>query len=164
MKTLEECQNVSECRLNSELIIGKAQPLPYTIVYFLINDGEIVYVGQSKLGLSRVYQHRDKVFDGVYYIPVKADMLDTVENYYILKFKPKYNKTLSKYGFISLYVLRKRMKENGLPAPYFHIPKIKQAIRTLDIGISVFNGLFYVSDRDGQKIIDYLFKNYGVAK
>lgn len=62
-------------------------------VYFLCQDKDIVYVGQSiNLG-ARLAQHvQDKVFDKVYFLPTED--YDQVEADYIKMLKPKYNKQL----------------------------------------------------------------------
>lgn len=65
-------------------------------VYFLLHEGEVVYVGQSGAGWpSRVHSHlRDKakVFDDIWYIEVDRPTLSDVERRFIEEFNPKYNK------------------------------------------------------------------------
>jgi predicted GIY-YIG superfamily endonuclease len=64
-------------------------------VYFLCNNDEVVYVGQTKYLRTRIFFHKkDKQFKNIYYIklPSKAKAL-SAESYYISKFDPKYNKT-----------------------------------------------------------------------
>ena len=70
------------------------------IVYFLCYQKEVVYVGKSSNLLSRLGSHKkDKVFDEVYCIEVKAENVDEIENHYIDKFMPKYNgKKYSSYA------------------------------------------------------------------
>ena len=63
-------------------------------VYFLIHDGAIVYVGQSKNVLFRLAEHRRddvKLFQSFYFIECKASELDNLEALYIQKFKPVHN-------------------------------------------------------------------------
>jgi hypothetical protein len=60
-------------------------------VYFLCQENQVVYVGQSKNPSARIAQHLvDKQFNRVFMIP--TNNLDEVESAYIKKFKPKYNK------------------------------------------------------------------------
>ena len=66
-----------------------------SFIYFLIKDNEIVYVGQTKAGLSRIFQHNDKKFDSYSIIECEQSELDELENEYIIKFNPKYNKTIN---------------------------------------------------------------------
>lgn len=62
-------------------------------VYFLCQDKNIVYVGQTGNLGSRLAQHlQDKIFDKVYFIPTED--YGRVEAEYIRKLKPKYNKQL----------------------------------------------------------------------
>ena len=43
--------------------------IPKCFIYFLIDNEEVVYVGQTTKGLSRVeVHHKDKLFDRVYAI------------------------------------------------------------------------------------------------
>jgi hypothetical protein len=69
-----------------------------TWVYFLFLQDVVVYVGQTVTGITRIISHireGDKLFDSYCYINVGVDKLLEVENYYISKFKPRYNKTLN---------------------------------------------------------------------
>jgi hypothetical protein len=60
-------------------------------VYFLCQENQVVYVGQSMNPSARIAQHQaDKQFNRVFMIP--TNNLDAVETMYIKKFKPKYNK------------------------------------------------------------------------
>ena len=62
-------------------------------VYFLCQDKDIVYVGQTGNLGSRLAQHlQDKIFDKVYFIP--TENCGQVEANYIRKLKPMYNKQL----------------------------------------------------------------------
>lgn len=68
--------------------------VPTCFIYFLLFKKEVVYVGKTMMGLSRVYSHKtDKEFDEVYGILCEdEEELDYYEGYYILKYMPKYNK------------------------------------------------------------------------
>jgi hypothetical protein len=70
------------------------------LIYFLLDKKQIVYVGESQIGIARIFQHRtDKDFDDYIYISERE--LPFLKNYYfrryyerrwIIKFKnPKYN-------------------------------------------------------------------------
>ncbi|MBN3848607.1 GIY-YIG nuclease family protein [Paraburkholderia sp. Ac-20342] len=81
--------------LDLEEIVRRSGPLRSegAVVYFLIDAGETVYIGQSKKILGRLYEHSmRKKFDS-YYILSVADVgdLDDVERFYINKFRPKHN-------------------------------------------------------------------------
>lgn len=66
------------------------------LVYKLVDAGEIVYVGQSiKLDLRETAHKKDKVFDEVLYTEVEStEEKDSLENYLILMYTPKYNDTI----------------------------------------------------------------------
>jgi predicted GIY-YIG superfamily endonuclease len=62
-------------------------------IYFLLNDGIVVYVGQSQDYKGRVYTHKkDKVFNSVRAIECCSCKLNYYEKRWIDRFKPKYNK------------------------------------------------------------------------
>lgn len=74
-------------------------------VYLLWRQGRVVYVGQSKCPLVRIYTHRSLarqrrvpwiklrgiVFDKVQLIPTVMDALDSVEQAWIAHFQPVHN-------------------------------------------------------------------------
>jgi hypothetical protein len=76
-------------------------------VYALGYQGKIIYVGQSKCMLVRVYSHRNArskkgrlpswypvkgiVYDEIHIMPVHPDRVDAVEREMINRYKPKYN-------------------------------------------------------------------------
>ncbi|NSZ73897.1 GIY-YIG nuclease family protein [Agrobacterium tumefaciens] len=79
----------------------KVVPFRYTplCVYFLLDRNEVVYVGQSHWLEYRVEEHRRgarstsrKEFNGVYYIPIKEELIDAAEMAFIKFFRAKYNK------------------------------------------------------------------------
>ncbi|HUN01051.1 MAG TPA: GIY-YIG nuclease family protein [Halothiobacillus sp.] len=84
--------------LEFEEIIKKSKRAPKRIcgIYFLIDQGGIVYVGQSCDAELRVRAHalkadRNKIYDKYFLLPCKRNELDVLERYYINKFLPKYN-------------------------------------------------------------------------
>lgn len=65
-----------------------------TGVYFLLNKGEIVYIGQSVHIRTRVDMHRQEKkieFDAVAYVLCDKKDLDFLESMYIYKFSPSCN-------------------------------------------------------------------------
>lgn len=73
-------------------------------IYFLVERGEVVYVGRTASLVSRVAQHRAAVqncgvrksFDQVFYIACDEDLLDLVEGGLIKILNPRDNRT--KFG------------------------------------------------------------------
>lgn len=68
------------------------------LIYFLINDGEIVYVGQSNQVTKRLIAHTksNKIFDSISAIAVSPEDANDVEAKCIVKFNPVYNLNLPK--------------------------------------------------------------------
>ena len=65
---------------------------PYCGVYFLIQDDEVIYVGQSVNVPSQIFQHKlDKAFNRVLYLPVPESDLGTVERAFIKALEPRLN-------------------------------------------------------------------------
>lgn len=64
-------------------------------IYFLLLEGEVVYIGKSKQLHMRVHEHRKKfAYDEYAFLNVDKEKLDFTEKKYILRYKPKHNKKL----------------------------------------------------------------------
>jgi predicted GIY-YIG superfamily endonuclease len=63
-----------------------------TGIYFLLNRGRVVYIGQSIYIPRRITEHRDKKFSAFRAIECSLDKLNFYEYRWIKKFRPKYNK------------------------------------------------------------------------
>lgn len=59
----------------------------------MISKNNVVYVGQTQHGISRPLSHNDKVFDEIKILYCNINDLDILEDFYIEKYKPKYNKS-----------------------------------------------------------------------
>jgi hypothetical protein len=82
--------------LTADEIVKAALPWERAIgVYFLVQDKEVVYVGQSVNVYSRISQHRDKKFDKYAFVPCEAQVLDKLESLYIHVLRPKLNGDLT---------------------------------------------------------------------
>ena len=86
-------------------------------VYFLLKDNEVVYVGQTTVGISRPMAHYDKDFDRIKLMYCEVEELNELENKYIIKYNPKYNKTYNYamwYSFdrIKSYIRAKTLCKN----------------------------------------------------
>lgn len=113
------------------------------IIYFLFNKDELVYIGQSKKGLRRIYEHTDKEFTSIKIIPCELNNLDTLEEELIMEYCPKLNKTIKfqNYKLLSSY--------NSL---YSFIAKRN------NIKIHVLNNKEFISVKD-IKLIDKIIKS-----
>ena len=66
-------------------------------IYFLTLDEELVYIGQTINVYKRLADHRrDKEFDNAYFLPITKTFLNSIETYFLNKYKPEYNKNGSK--------------------------------------------------------------------
>ena len=64
-------------------------------IYFLIKDGRVTYVGQSKNIHQRICEHmKTKDFSSFYYIETEEGDLSMLEAFYIHKLEPGINKHL----------------------------------------------------------------------
>jgi hypothetical protein len=63
-----------------------------SLIYFLLNGEEVVYVGQTNNGLRRPFSHRDKDFTEIKFFVCPSQELDYWEDCYIQKYDPIYNK------------------------------------------------------------------------
>ena len=81
----------------TELLAHK-KPLENELgVYFLWDENEIVYIGQTSYSVEgRLAAHKaDKKFDGYTFIPIIESIdLDLLEAEYIFQFSPRYNRAL----------------------------------------------------------------------
>jgi len=74
--------------------------LPYEIesgIYFLILNDEVIYVGQSVNVLDRIGKHRreGRFFDSFNYLPCPKELMNELEESYILAFMPKMNSSFT---------------------------------------------------------------------
>ena len=100
-------------------------------VYFLLQGNEVVYVGQTTVGLSRPFSHYDKEYDSIKVLSCPADKLDETEDRFIIKYKPKYNKIRNHNVIFSLKKVKSLIRENY--NPNFNLSSLKKILRELKI-------------------------------
>ena len=131
---------------------------PTIFVYFLIYNENVVYVGQTTRGLARVYSHvHDKRFDKIYIIECDEEELDYWEDFYIFKYKPKYNKRPNlKYNFSIAKLVHKinDTYKNGVFDYKVTRTKVKKMITELNIVPREYENELYISIEDYIKITD----------
>lgn len=126
---------------------------PRCFIYFLLDEnGEVVYVGQTTRGMSRIEAHyKDKQFEKIYIIPTDETDLDYAETVYILKYTPKYNKTINLKDFIAL----KKVKEVVRKDYKLKILKMDRIFKMLEImGVTPiqWDGVLYISLYDANEL------------
>ena len=129
---------------------------PTMFIYFLIYNDDVVYVGQTKRGLARVYNHvHDKNFNKIYIIECDEDELDYMEDLYIFKYKPIYNKRPKLSCNFSLSRLVHKINneyKNGIFDYKVTKAKVKKMIKELNIEPREYDREFYISIEDYYKI------------
>lgn len=124
------------------------------IIYFLLDKEDVVYVGQSKSGMGRPYQHKDKVFDKISVLKCSEKVLDALETEYIKKYKPKYNKKIGNTHY-SLARTKRIIKKNT-NIHDFNIYDLNKILKKLDILTYEFKGTDYITSLDFDKIFSFV--------
>lgn len=120
-------------------------------IYALLHKGIIVYIGQSKKPLTRIYTHRNlwgrrnqtkgwrvspstkgMLFDQIWVRPCRVEELNQLEGDMILKYKPRYNVNAGKYTTIPLEaqniverIVAQRATQNNVPIVTTHAPIVR---------------------------------------
>ena len=101
--------------LREHEIVSVSKPWQqFTGVYFLIDNGKIVYVGQSVNVYSRIAAHTQKKFDSFAVLPCEKIELDALESLYIHVLRPPLNisdKTV--YAPMSMQKLMQQTKNSS---------------------------------------------------
>lgn len=162
--------------LSEETIINESLIIKYLFdrcdigIYFLLKDNKIVYVGQTKNGFNRIINHlhnRTIDFDSFHFINIKdTDRLNEIELKYILKFNPKYNKSISSIipsaDYISMDKLKKIIKDKVHTCYKIKIINIAEKLKLNTIK---FNGSNYFLKIDIPVLIqNYLLENKAYCK
>jgi len=116
-------------------------------VCFLLKENDVVYVGQTSDGIKRPFSHKDKDFDNIVIYPCDLIDLDFLEEKFIVKYNPKYNKTYDKVKMLSLETARNRIKEY-LNAEMFSIAKLRLICEHFDISLIRKNKIEYILNED----------------
>ena len=122
-------------------------------IYFLIDDqNEVVYVGQSTNIYDRCithYKNKDILFTKIKYLLVSESKLDNVEGYFILKYKPKYNISLT--GYVLFKDVRSALQRDlGRKVKQ---SMIRDVMRETNIQISMVGTDIYVNKEDIRKAV-----------
>lgn len=131
-------------------------------VYFLIKNEVVVYVGQTKNGLIRPLSHKNKEYDTLKIINCKNNELNTIEDFFIKKYNPKYNKKINSSSDYSLITAKKKLRL------YFNTNEItlftiKKIITELNITTYKYYKITYISKEDLKKILLYIDRK-GIKK
>lgn len=131
-------------------------------VYFLVRNNEVVYVGQTRNGVGRIRQHKDKVFDSVYILNCNSDDLNDLEDMFIVKYNPEYNQVLNSSAHISMRKLCKMVRKalkNQIDVFTDTSSVVRRAVTELGIEVTEYNGFDYVRPSCYEEVLDYVFKS-----
>ena len=138
------------------------QKISDCFVYILLKNNEVVYVGQTSVGLSRPYSHNDKDFDSIGIFYCDKDKLDLVEDNFIKKYAPKYNKQVNYNCNYSLNKVRTLIRENT-DIKNFNLVDFKKIAKSLEIKTHKYFTTTVISIEDYDKILNYI-KNGNYTK
>ena len=124
------------------------------IIYFLLKNDEVKYVGKSSKGLIRALSHKDKEFNKINVIYCRIEELDDLENKYISKYNPLYNKKPNENATISIQQIKREFSINGLKTRISYIRKI-----LYDLGVFIRKdfGYEYIKRNEYNKIKEILY-------
>ena len=121
----------------------------------MLKENTVVYVGQSKIGVSRPFLHRDKNFDRVEIMSVPKEKLDEFESYYIKKYAPIYNQKLINAFDIGIISAKLKIQER-YGRKDFSMIYLRKAISSLQIKPYEFKGLTYSSRDNLDLVFDFI--------
>ena len=108
-------------------------------IYFLCKDKEVVYVGQTTQGILRPLSHTDKDFDEIMIYKCSEEDLDCMENEFILKYQPIYNKSLNLNCRYTIRMAINKIKKEIEPT--YNMRKIKKDIEQYAIRVDRFKNI-----------------------
>lgn len=131
-------------------------------IYFLIKNNIVVYVGQTSQGMLRPYQHiKDKDFNEIRLMFCDKEELNKLEEYYIVKYSPMYNKLITNRDIINLQRCRYLIRQQCFKyeCHNFTMSRLLKIIHKLDINIIHKLDKRFITKNDYIKIIDYIEEN-----
>ena len=123
-------------------------------IYFLIKGDEIVYIGQTTVGESRIHQHKTarKIdFDFYAFFECNQNDLNMAEYANIQAYNPRFNKNKRPPAghSISIGAMKEKLRKMGFDA---YKPDIRKMARDISEGCSIGNEYYSYSVFD--KIVD----------
>ena len=132
-----------------------------TLIYFLLKNGEVVYVGQTKKGISRPLSHHDKKFDEIKILYCPENELDYTEDKFIQKYKPVYNHQCNYKERWGLKRVRNHIRQYTGQVNYT-VPRLKRVLNELNIvpEKDCFNGSETISFDEYELVMEYIKGEY----
>lgn len=142
-----------------EITICVSSEFAKSFVYFLLQGDEVVYVGQTKKGLSRPFSHDDKVYDKVKIIECKEEELTLLESSYIAKYAPMYNQTVGSSTLYSMCTARNKLRQLT-EYRNLTIPQLRRVLSDWDIIPVKVGDKEYLHIEDLQKVVKIMEDYY----
>jgi hypothetical protein len=138
--------------------VKKKEELKWGYIYFLMQGDEVVYVGQTRVGISRPLGHNDKDYDSFYMKRCKPNLLDKREREMILKYQPIYNGNYNNdNSTIGRMRLTKELEEIGCPLRSLFIDREIERLGLKEIKFRKNRSLLIA---DKNKLVAHIKKNY----
>jgi hypothetical protein len=127
-----------------------------SLIYFLLDGEDVVYVGQTHHGLRRPFQHFDKDFTEIKFFHCPPEELDYWEDCYIQKYKPIYNKQCNYKMRWGLYRIRNQIRKHKFPR--YTMWDLRDVLKELRIvpQRDLYNGKETISFDEYKVIMRYL--------
>lgn len=127
-----------------------------SLIYFLLDGKEVVYVGQTHHGLRRPFQHFDKDFTEIKFFHCPPEELDYWEDCYIQKYQPIYNKQCNYKMRWGLYRIRNQIRKYKFPK--YTMWDLRTVLKDLMIvpQRDLYNNKETVSFNEYKRIMQYL--------
>lgn len=127
-----------------------------SLIYFLLNGKEVVYVGQTHHGLRRPFSHRDKDFTEIKFFFCPQQELDYWEDCYIQKYKPIYNRQSNYKMRWGLHRVRQQIRKYKFPK--YTLWDLRELLKKLQImpQKDIHNGKETVSFDEYKRLMQYL--------
>lgn len=122
-----------------------------TGIYFLKQKDQLVYIGQTTKGVSRILEHKDKEFDKFYFIKCDKKDLNKIEGINILNYKPKLNRDIFCY---------KDKTINEISTICYRLTEVrdlrlvKKIIKNLKCKTFIQNSIIYIDKDDVLSIVN----------
>jgi hypothetical protein len=127
-----------------------------SLIYFLINGNEVVYVGQTHHGLRRPFSHSDKDFTEIKILICPPHELDYWEDCYIQKYNPLYNRQSNYKMHWGLYRVRQQIRKSLFPK--YTLWNLREVLKELQIvpERDTYNSKETISFDEYKQIMQYL--------
>lgn len=122
-------------------------PKPNNFIYFLLDKNDVVYVGQTTQGVLRPLSHKNKKYDTIKIKYCREGQLDVLEDEFIAKYNPKYNKKINQSAFYTLKNAKTKLRYD-IQDKNITIFDLKKSIKRLGLPLVEFKGKKYISKQN----------------